>query len=98
MKLNSGGLLGIIGNQTISGPLTLSGTTGFSRLDTFDPISNSTNVDLIFTGMLQGNGNAYRAEPAGNQCRRTGLALARPHLHRRQCIFRDDHPPQQLEI
>ena len=78
MKLNSGGLLGIIGNQTISGPLTLSGTTGFSRLDTFDPISNSTNADVILTGMLQGNGTVFIQNMQGLSPDGTGLRRAAP--------------------
>ncbi len=78
ITLNSGGFLGVIGNQTISGPLTISGTPGFARLDTFDPIANATNADMILTGMLKGNGNVIVQNMQGISPDGTGLRLRGP--------------------
>jgi autotransporter-associated beta strand protein len=50
----AGGVIGSIGNQTISADVTV---VADSVVDVFNPISGATGSDLIITGQLLGNGN-----------------------------------------
>lgn len=59
----AGGTIGAMGNATPSGIVTVSGA---STVTTYNPLTNTTGSDVIFTGALQGSGDLTISTINGN--------------------------------